>query len=244
MQSDRQKPITLEKISANIFHVAYGGNHIGQIQSYTNPFHGQNQYLQLHFAAYDPLWARELFSLLQDDIRKPLQIMLSSQDVKQSAFLLAGGFQCKRKCCEMEVSKNDLAISIKGMPLDSASSGSPAYTTCSQLMYDYYKRTHAEINPLTADYPAFCTALPKDAFFQKTDGEIKHFAFVEDNEIAYIGSADAAHVKPFAESLVSALFRKFETIHFECDNCDIAAMTLRQLFSNLTEEAFDTYILC
>ncbi len=236
--------LALEKVSANIFNVTYDEKSIGEIELYNNTFHEQNQYLKLDLQEYNCLWSNRLFSLLRNQIGKPLQVMSPSENVEQRNFLLAGGFVCRRKCYEMEVSQKDLVASTNAVPLKIAHSEEPEWTDCAKIMFDYYKGTHGTINPLTVDMEAFCNILPKEVLFQEMDGEIKHVAFIEENEIAYIGSFDVSSVKVFAESVVSVLFNEFETIVFECDDCDIVAMTLRQLFSAEIEESYDTYILC
>ncbi len=218
-----------------------------QIELYNNPFHEQNQYLRLHMEAYDPLDAGSIFSRLREQAGKTLQVMISSEDKKQREFLLAGGFQCKRRCYEIEASKEKLKEGLRFsgnmVPLHRADASLPEYGECAQVMYEYYKCTHERINPLTAELAAFCEVLPKEVLFQRIDGEIKHVAFVEEDEIAYIGSTDPGNIQPFAESLVAVLFDEFETITFECDDCDAVAMTLWQLFSIEAEESYDTYVL-
>jgi len=46
-----------------------------------------------------------------------------------------------------------------------------------------------------------------------------------------------------AAVVVYTIFKKYFTITFECDDCDWAAMQLRGLFQNQSEESYDTYIL-
>ena len=73
-------------------------------------------------------------------------------------------------------------------------------------------------------------------------GEIKSIAFVAENEIAYVCGADEKCFAAFASSLVCTMLEKYETIYFESDDCDWAAMLLRSLFKNQEETSYDTYV--
>ncbi len=216
---------------------------IGKIELYSNPFHKQNQYLHLHLSEYETAWAVPLFSDIQKTVKKPLQVMVSSTDAEQVKFLLAGGFVCKRKCYEMDVTAKELVLKSESTLINAAEKGVKEYDMCCKLLFDYYKQTHAGVNPLTADYIEFCERLPENVLYQSCLGQITHFAFVEENEIAYIGSTDVSSIQCFTESLVQMLFSDYERICFECDNGDAAAMRLKGLFNTETPESFDTYIL-
>ncbi len=232
--------ISLE--SDNVYTIGYGEESIGKVRLYGNSFHSQNQYIRLDLFRYESSLALPLFSLLYQTIKKPLQVMVSSDNSEQVDFLLAGGFACKRKCYEVEVTSKDYSPSNTAFPPGIAKRGEPEYAVCCRLLYDYYKGTHEAINPLTADLAAFCEDLPVGVFYAKSGNQIQHFAFVEENEIAYIGSMDADHIQPFAESVASRLFAEYESICFECDDCDIAAMALKSLFHIEPQKSYDTYI--
>ncbi len=240
--ADKDTGLVLHRESEMMFSAIYAGKPIGKIALYRNAFHSRNQYLRLHLAAYNSLWAAQLFSQLQEAVQKSLQVMLSSEDTRLAAFLTAGGFACKRRCFEMEVTAKDFVTTNNRIPLETAEKDLPEYDLCCQLLYDYYKQTHAAINPLSADLTAFCESLPPKVFYQKTEGEIKHVAFVEENEIAYTGSTDVGGIRPFAETVAATLFGDYETLCFECDDCDAAAMVLKGLFCTEVQESFDTYV--
>lgn len=227
----------------DIFTVFCNEKSIGKIELYSNRFHKQNQYLHLHLSEYETAWAIPLFSDIQKIVKKPLQVMVSSTDAERVKFLLAGGFVCKRKCYEMDVTAKELISKSQVTPMNAAETGVPEYDMCCRLLFDYYKQTHAKVNPLTADYIEFCECLPEKALYQNYLGHTMHFAFVEENEIAYIGSTDVNSIQSFAESLVQMLFSDYERICFECDNGDAAAMQLKGLFKAEISESFDTYIL-
>lgn len=227
----------------DIFTVFCNEKSIGKIELYSNSFHKQNQYLRLQLSEYETAWAVPLFSHIQKTVKKPLQVMVLSTDAEQVKFLLAGGFVCKRKCYEIDVTAKELILRSEVTPINAAEKGVPEYDMCCRLLFDYYKQTHAEINPLSADYIEFCECLPEKVLYQSCFGNTMHFAFVEENEIAYIGSTNVNSIQSFAESLVQMLFSDYERICFECDNSDAAAMRLKGLFKAEILESFDTYIL-
>ncbi len=222
--------------------VSFLGEPVGAIELYSNRFHENNQYLRLHLSRYEPAWAAPLFSYLRHAAQKPLQDMHSSQGTQQAAFLMAGGFACKRKCFELEVTAKDYSSAASATPLTAAQRGQPEYAACCQRLYSHYQATHAAISPLTADVTAFCEHLPPKVFFSSTDAQIQHFAFVEANEIAYVGSIRPDGIRAFAEAVVSKLLAEYESICFECDDCDAASMALKSLFSIDVQESYDTYV--
>ena len=186
----------------------------------------------------------ELFSVLKALANRPLEVMTESENARLSDFLKAGGFELKRRCFESEVSAADfIGGAVFSGGLSEAAAGSAEYLSCCEILYDYHKITHRGINPLTASLGEFQKRLPKTAVFEAKDGEILNFAFVEENKIAYLGSADIGSFRDFALKLVGALFEKYETLVFESDDCDPLAMGLRSLFKNQNDSSFDTYIL-
>ena len=100
---------------------------------------------------------------------------------------------------------------------------------------------HKDINPWTAEYEAFYTELPETVYFNENTNGIENFAFIEENEIAYIYGNDETFIS-FAEKLVSALFEKYKTVCFESDNCDSVAMNLKSLFRVNNKPSYDTYV--
>lgn len=143
-----------------------------------------------------------------------------------------------RRCYEMEVTEKDMTAVLTGsVPLRQYTKGEPAYNACCELLYTRYHENHKAINPLTADYETFCQQIPETVYCQDM-----HFAFIEGNEIAYVGSMDESGFIEFAQNLVTVLFKKYEEIFFECDDSDNAAMALRSLFVTENDVSFDTYI--
>lgn len=232
----------LHRDSDHILSLDYAGTSIGRVELYANPFHGQNQYLRLLLSRYENVWAEPLFSLIQDTVGRPLQVMVSSEDAEQVRFLLAGGFACRRKCYEMEVTARDCVAIHGARPLAAARQGEREYTICCRLLYEYYRTTHAAVNPLTAEFDVFSEGLPAEVLYETVDGTIQHVAFVEAHEIAYLGSTATDRILPFVESVAARLFAVYDSIGFECDDCDAAAMALKSLFCVENAESYDTYV--
>ncbi len=229
-------------ISENVVRVLADGTMAGTIELYRNPFHMQNQYLKIDSVFLDTQRSAKLFRELSNRLRCSLQVMTYSENWQLIDFITLGGFVRKRRCYEIEAGRADYVGKAREEVLWQAKRGERAYDLCCEQMYDRYVETHREISPLTAERPAFALRLPDHAFYQKKAGKIVHFAFVEENEIAYAGSrADSCFV-PFAEALISRLFRIYQTITFEADDCDQTAMQIRELFAKRDEICFDTYV--
>lgn len=233
------KPLTAAEQG---YSVIVGGESIGTIETYHNPFHGRNCYLKMELQKYPDEIAIDLFAELRRKIGSPLQVMTPSTDATLVSFLIAGGFVRKRSCFEMEVTRGDLRVPLEAcVPLQVLEKGSPEYEACARLLYEQYARSHEAISPLTADLSQFCTQLPDKVVCE--NGNIQRFAFIEDNEIAYVGASKLTSFRAFALSLLDFLFGKYPEICFEADDCDAAAMALRALFAMENVESYDTYIL-
>lgn len=243
-------PVILKKISEQEYSVMFGRRDVGNIKISTNKFHAGNCYVQLDLKDYDTYYARELFERLEEEVCRPMQVMLASSEQEKIDFLEQGGFRCARKCYEMEVSAEDyIAESIQGKGIDSqgeeigfCAKGSREYELCCRLMFEYYSKVHKYINPLTAEYAEFVEMLPTEAMYQMKDDGIFGVAFVEENEIAYVGAKGADGFSDFLKKVVNKLFNQYDSITFECDDCDPAAMELRGLFKSGDDESYDTYI--
>lgn len=215
---------------------------IGAIELYTNFWHKQNQYLKIVHFIFDIQISAEVFWKLFNIIHRPLQIMTDSENLPLIEFIVAGGFVCKRKCYEVEARLENYVGKVRRSHILRTQKGEPVYSLCCRLMYERYTETHSAINPLTADCVAFASDLPDCVFYQEEDGLVSCFAFVEENEIAYVYSREGSRFVPFAETLVSQLLDKYQKICFEADDCDETAMQLKALFTSQSESSFDTYI--
>jgi len=235
--------IQVIKIQSNSFSVSVDGTNIGRILCYKNPSHLLNIYLSMDLSVYLPEISHALFSLLQDQIGSPMQVMLSSEETDMIKFLEQGGFRCMRRCFECEYSENNLAHPLhETFPLQSACSGSADYLACAELLFSQYRVKHEAINPLTDSFRAFQSKLPCFVIWHGNKNGIQHFAFVEENEIAYVGSREITKYPFFIESVVSHLFSKYRTIFFEADDNDREAMILKGLFRSTSSVSFNTYI--
>lgn len=229
------------------YNVYQSGEDIGCITVSDNPYHNTHRYLNLGLEHYVPSVAKELFSLLRKELGQPLQVMLySTQEMYD--FLTAGGFECRRRCYEMEVTSSNLAVSLfPTSKLYTAQKGSQLYDTCCDLLYDYYNATHEVVSPLTVPQHVFCSHVPKTVLCCMADGKPLHYAFIDSDEvgyeIAYIGTTKLSAFSCFVQTLVYELFQKCDTLTAECDDTNPAAMQLMQLFNISIDKSFDTYIL-
>ena len=236
--------ITIEFQNDRRCEVFDSGESIGYVSVSRNSFHALNRYLELELAQYDPANAKELFTLLRLELSHPLQVMLYAHEYEKRGFLVSGGFQRKRRCYELEVGEKDLAAPIEeSILLHESGRGDSLYKDCCELLYKCYADVHKAVNPLTADMESFCRVLPNRVLFYQENGEIIHFAFVEENEIAYIGTARQSDFHCFAQTLLSKMLAQYDSVSFECDDCDPAAMELRALFQTAGTNSYDTYIL-
>lgn len=208
----------------------------------TNPLHNANYYLDTDFTGLDVTNAKKIFEEFAQSLDKPLQVMLSSEEVENIEILKVAGFTCKRKCYEVEAGKQDyIGDKVEGKLLYSFA-GEESYEQCRELMLDRYILTHRNINPWTGTKEEFFSELPECVVYFCMDGKLASFAFVEDDEIAYVWGDNVQVFHKFAQVLVSEMFQKYEVITFEADDCDEIAMELKGMFINQREESFDTYI--
>lgn len=236
------------------FSVHFNQQTVGSLETYENEFHKGNCYVKFELERYDKAFAREIFDLLQKHIERPFQVMLSSKEEEKIAFLEKVGFECKRKCYELCVTENGLCDTEN---VDDARKAvhteandrfmrchkdSEQYELCARFLYEYYARVHEAINPLTASYEDFLKLLPEEVYYESDDSEIRHIVFVEENEIAYVGSRDQSDFKRFITGVVLDLFEKYEELFFECDDCDEAAMMLKDLFEVELDDSYNTYV--
>lgn len=213
------------------------------MKTYRNSFHNSYLYLRI-----DEVESNSLSPVFFEDLSRkhnmPLQVMVPSDARRIVALLLKAGFQLKRKCYEMNVGPSDLlsALSENIPPLFISQKGFSAFAACAELMYRYYQDTHASVNPLTASLSEFVQVLPPTVLYAGVVSKPSSAAFIEENEIAYLCSRDPDGFSDFAQSLLRCMFEQHDTITFEADDTDWAAMALKALFAARSEPTFDTYI--
>lgn len=217
---------------------------IGSIRTYQNPFHLGRCYLKFDMASKQVLSDLDCFSKISTLEQKPLQVMLSSLDFEKALFLEEEGFKKLRQCYELEVKEDDLLVdlSMGEVEISLADSTNDLYLKCAMLLFDYYKSTHLGVNPLTASFDEFIVALPKTVYFLESENVVLHAAFIENSELAYVCTSDLASFDLFARSVIYELFKIGESISFEADDVDPAAMHLKSLFKNGSDETFDTWV--
>ena len=71
----------------------------------------------------------------------------------------------------------------------------------------------------------------------------ENIIFTENNEIAYICSTNSKTCPQFIQSVLLDIFSSFESIFFEADDTDWAAMDLLHQFDVDVTQSFNTYIL-
>ncbi|HEP1819176.1 TPA: GNAT family acetyltransferase [Streptococcus suis] len=224
---------------ANTFHISYQGRPLGKIHSYQNPYHQTNTYLRLDLVDFDCTIAEQLFQSLQTFLEgKPLQVLLSSAEQEKIHFITAAGFVCKRKCYEFEVTKQDYLGQTITTDLITAPKGTAPYQIACQQVFDHYQTVHRDIKPWTASQEDFEKDLPDLVY---TDSE--NWAFIENNEIAYVCGKDEQSFDSFIKAVICQLFEQYEQISFEVDNCDPIAMCLADQFQQPNKSSWDTYIL-
>lgn len=235
--------ISVEPQKDGNYAVSESGRLIGTVAVSHNPFHARNAYLKLGLQQYDDAAAPELFRCLRETLEAPMQVMLESGEERLALFLTAGGFKRKRRCYETEASMADLKAPLSGVfPLRWAAKGAAEYRLCCEAQYKSYVDTHESVNPLTAELTDFCRILPDTAVFHVDAGCLLHWAFVEENEIAYIGTGDIESFCRFAATLLAELLTRYGTVRFEADDCDPAAMALRAFFDLPDAPFCDTYV--
>lgn len=207
-----------------------------------NPLHNANYYLDVNFQGINMENAKELFDEFAKDLDRPLQIMLSSEEIEKIKILKAAGFVCKRKCYEVEAEEQDYIAGKGEGEVQYFYVGGAVYEQCCGRMLNRYISTHKDINPWSGSKEDFLAKLPECVACFCADGNLTSFAFIEEEEIAYLYGENLQEFRAFAKVLIAEMFGKYEAITFEADDCDELAMELKSMFANQDEESFDTYI--
>lgn len=184
---------------------------------------------------------RDSFKAISEENHAPLQMMIDGDDTKKKDFIEENGFKRVRTCYGMSVKKDDLIKKETAkINLFLAKEGDEKYFELAKIYFEYYKKTHESINPLTVDFDEFKNILTKDVYYNDEDGIA--LAFVEDNEIAYVYASDLAKADEFFYCLCEKLFNDYEEIFFEADDVDESAMRLKNIFSGGVDEITETWI--
>lgn len=228
------------------YEVFFNGKSIGTITLSRNSFHAGSAYLQLDFSTYDIGLCTEIFGELWKEQKdeKRFQIMCDSSETELINFIEVAGFICKRKCYESEVVVADWKQKqVQFIEIQKYEDGDIEYKKACKLLYRQYAAKHEAVNPLTASCDAFVEILPKQIYAETLDNQIQNFVFVEENEIAYVGSVNKETYAAFLATVMKQLFSEYDTICFEADDTDPEAMQLKELFEMEAEESYNTYIM-
>lgn len=229
------------------YNVYRSGQDIGCVAVYDYECPEQHCSLQLGLDEYDPAIAKELFSLLRQELGRPLQYTKFSSQ-KLHDFLTAGGFLRKRRSYEIEVSSADLVAPIcPAVALHTAQKGSALYNACCEQLYGYHCANQEAVSLPAESREDFCAGLPETVFCALADGKPIHCAFVTPEDFGYtvgsVGSGDLSAFAVFAQSLLCELFQKCDRLMMECADDDPAAMQLMGLFHISMDWSVDTYVL-
>ena len=198
---------------------------------YRNAFHDNNIYIDFEDEDMESLSS---FRDLADTYGRPLQLMLDGRDALKRNFVSENGFKLMRTCYVCEFSFSDMRI----RPCHAKVKRTVKNRDFSWAYYIHYKKMHQAINPLTATFEEFVKILPDEVYYH----DEKNFAFVEDNEIAYVLAEDSLIGDDFLLALCQAIFSNYETIAFEADDVDPIAMRLKNNFLHGFVETTETWI--
>lgn len=205
-----------------------------------NHFHKKNIYIDFDLDDMKNINI-DTFRKISEENHAPLQMMIDHEETDKRDFIKYNGFKRMRVCYGMSVRKSDMPTkSIAKLDLFHAKEGEAIYDELAKIYFDYYKKTHKSINPLTVDFDEFKNILTKDVYYNDEDGIA--LAFVEDNEIAYVYASDLAKADEFFYCLCEKLFNDYEEIFFEADDVDASAMHLKNIFIGGVDEITETWI--
>lgn len=210
------------------------------IKTKKNPFHNQNLYIDFDLEDIKNINI-DTFRKISEENHAPLQMMIDGDDTKKKDFIEENGFKRVRTCYSMSVRRDDLLRKETAkINLLLAKEGETIYDELAKIYFDYYKKTHKSINPLSVDFEEFKEILTKYVYYNIESGI--SFAFVEDNEVAYVYTSDLDKADDFFKSLCEKLFNDYEEIFFEADDVDASAMHLKNIFSGGVDEITETWI--
>lgn len=209
------------------------------METYTNEFHNKHTYIKI-----DDLEKVNLSDLEALAKEKPLQIGIDSDQLAVIEFLKKAGFILKRKCYEVEVTREDLKNPLETKKLETklTSKGEMAFEKASELIFKYYQKTHKNVSPLTVGLEKFKEILPEKVFYYEKESQVLMAAFLENEEIAYLAGFEEKLADDFFNDLLIYLFENHQEIFFEADNTDPLATRLKNKFVEKSDLSFDAYI--
>lgn len=231
----------IQKITPNTYQLFEDNKNLGTISSYTNDYHNKYLYLKFNLLSY-PSYSP--FPTISQTEGRRLQVMVDSSEESLIHFLTRNDFQLKRRCFSPVVSKIDLKHPLKAnLKLHKFDHQDERYLDCCSFLYDYYKKTHAPVSPLTAPRDTFIKEVPtKTGYYHLTDNIIDNLVFTENNEITYICSRDQNNCRDFIQAVLKNMFNSNKQLFFEADDTDWAAMMLLDQFKFDKSKSYNTYI--
>lgn len=209
------------------------------MEIFTNEFHNKHTYIKIN--DIKKVKVGDLEALAKE---KPLQIGIDSDQLAVIEFLKKAGFILKRKCYEVEVTREDLKNSLGTKKLETklTSKGEKPYEKASELIFKYYQKTHEDVSPLTVGLEKFKEILPDQAFYYEKEGQVLMAAFLENEEIAYLAGFEEKLADEFINDLLIYLFKNHQEIFFEADTTDPLAYNIKEKFILKSEISYDTYV--
>lgn len=209
------------------------------METYTKEFHNKHTYIKIN--DIEKVKVGDLEDLAKE---RPLQIGIDSDQLAVIDLLKKSGFILKRKCYEVEVTREDLKNPIGTPKLETklTSKGELAFEKASDLVFKYYKKTHEDVSPLTVGLKEFKEILPEKVFYYEKEGQVLMAAFLENEEIAYLAGFEENLADEFFNDLLIYLFKNHQEIFFEADTTDPLASRLREKFISEAGISYDTYV--
>ena len=209
------------------------------METFTNDFHKNHIYIKIN-----DIEKVKLAGLEDLAKERPIQIWVYSNQNNLIDFLKKAGFILKRKCYEVEVTRKDLKKPLEPTKGKGkfTKKGEKPYEKAAALVFEYYKKTHEPISPLTVGLEKFKEILPEKVFYYEKEGQVLMAAFLENEEIAYLAGFENNLAEDFINDLLIYLFQYYEEIFFEADNTDPLATRLKNKFQSKIDLTFDTYI--
>lgn len=216
---------------------------IGYFAAYDNHYHTNHKYIYPLISFIVSVNMKSVLECMNSYFKKPLQIMLASKETETINLLKRAGFICKRKSYDRVFAKKDLKKrDIAKVTIESFDSKTQIYQAASKLAFEYYLKTHENVNALTASLNEFQDILPKTVLCQLNNGSVMHYVFVEDHELCYVSSLNLLTFEAFAYSVFGYMFNQFDTITFETDTTDAIALKFKGFFNDERDDSFDTYV--
>ncbi|MFO3666460.1 hypothetical protein [Anaerococcus kampingiae] len=213
------------------------------METYTNKFHSKNLYIKIKDMSQ--IKPEDFDKLIKKSV-KALQIGLYSDQTDVIAFLKKCGFSLRRITYELEVGKADLKNPLidKDLKLKKTTKDQKSYHICLKLLYDYYKKTHQDLNPLSVGLEEFTRTIPENALYYEEKGQIIFAAFLEADEIAYLAGFDLKNPKDLIGATLLEAYKTNDKIFFEADTTDPLASMLKDFFKENSEPTYETYVKC